>query len=191
VAAGARVLVSWGLAGGLGAALAPGAVVIPRRVLAHDGGAFDSDPALHSRASALVDELAVEIGDLLTVPTPLETPEAKREARDRFHAIAVDMESAAIARVASEARVPFIALRVVFDGVGDALPVGAEEWLDERGRRRLAPALRAVVTPSRWGGLMTLMRRYRVANRALDDLARALGRRGVFTGDDTARPPER
>jgi adenosylhomocysteine nucleosidase len=189
VAAGARVLVSWGLAGGLEPTLAPGVVVIPRRVIAHDGATFDADPALHARAVALADELAVDAGDLLTVRTPLETPEAKRAARDRHRAVAVDMESAAIARVAAEARVPFVALRAVFDGVADSLPTGAGQWLDEHGRRRLAPALRAVASPGQWGGLMTLIRRYRVASRSLDDLARVLARRRVFD-DETARRPE-
>jgi adenosylhomocysteine nucleosidase len=187
VAAGAHVLVSWGLAGGLEASLAPGVVVIPRRVVAHDGGAFDAEPALHARLVGLADELTIETGDLLTVRTPLESPEAKRAARDRHRAVAVDMESAAIARVAAEARLPFVALRVVFDAVADALPAGAEQWLDEHGRRRLAPALRAVASPARWGGLMTLIRRYRVASRSLDELARVLLRRRVFD-DETARP---
>lgn len=191
VAAGARVLVSWGLAGGLKNTLAPGVVVIPQRVLAHDGGTFDADPALHSRLAGLADELAVEVGDLVTVPTPLESPEAKRAARERYSAVAVDMESAAIARVAREARVPFVALRVVFDGVADALPAGAEQWLDEDGRRRLAPLLRAIASPGQWSGLVTLIRRYRVASRALEDLARALARRRVLVGDETARPVER
>jgi adenosylhomocysteine nucleosidase len=191
VAAGARLLLSWGLAGGLGLALSPGVVVIPRRVLAHDGDVFDCDPAWHARVASLADELTTEVGDVLTVPAPLESPESKRAARERFRAVAVDMESAAIARVASEARVPFVALRVVFDGAADALPAGAEQWLDEDGRRRFAPALRAVASPSQWGGLVTLMRRYRVANRALDDLARALVRRRVFAGDETVRLPER
>lgn len=189
VAAGARVLVSWGLAGGLAASLVPGVVVIPRRVIAHDGGAYDVDPALHARLAGLADELAIETGDLLTVRAPLESPETKRAACARHRAVAVDMESAAIARVAAEARVPFVALRVVFDAVADALPTGAEQWLDEHGRRRLAPALRAVASPAQWGGLMTLIRRYRVASRSLAELARVLARRRVF--DDEAARPER
>ena len=191
VATGARVLVSWGLAGALKDGLAPGVVVIPRRVVTHDGEVFEADPALHARLAELANDLRVEVGDLLTAPAAIESPEAKGAARDRFGAVAVDMESAAIARVAAASRVPFVALRVVFDGVADALPAGAEQWLDEQGRRRLAPALRAIVSPSQWGGLVTLMRRYRVANRALDDLARALARRRMLAGDETARPPER
>jgi len=189
IAAGARVLVSWGLAGGLDASLAPGVVVIPRRIVAHDGGAFDADPVLHARLIGLANELVIEAGDLLTVRTPLESPETKRAARDRHRAVAVDMESAAIARVAAEARVPFVALRVVFDAASDALPAGAEKWLDESGRRRLAPALRAVASPAQWGGLMTLIRRYRVASRALDELARTLAHRRVFDVETTR--PER
>jgi adenosylhomocysteine nucleosidase len=189
VAGGAKVLVSWGLAGGLDNALAPGAVVIPRRVVAHDGATFDADAALHACLAGLADEIPIATGDLLTVRTPLESPETKRAARDRHRAVAVDMESAAIARVAAEAGVPFVALRVVFDAVADALPTGAEQWLDENGRRRLVPALRAVASPAQWVGLMTLIRRYRVATRSLDELARVLARRRVL--DDGPPRPER
>jgi len=186
VAAGARVLVSWGLAGGLTLDLAPGTIVVPRRVIGLGGASFQTDVAWHARLVGLADELAVRVGDLLTVPTALESPEAKRAAGERSHAVAVDMESAAIAAVAAGAGVPFVALRVVFDGLLDSLPPGAERWLDEHGRRRLAPALRAAVNPSQWGAFVTLVRRYRVASGALEALAGALAQRQVFAGDMAA-----
>jgi len=192
VGAGARVLVSWGLAGGLTADLAPGTVVVPRRVISLDGEAFHTDAVWHSRLVELADELAVHVGDVLTVPTALESPDDKRAAAQRCDAVAVDMESAAIARVAAGARVPFVALRVVFDGLLDSLPRGAEQWLDEHGRRRLAPALRAVGDLRQWGALVTLVRRYRVASGALEKLAGALARRRVFALDlPSARRAER
>ena len=132
--AGASVLVSWGLAGGLAAALAPGTVVAPRRVLAQGAEPIGVDAAWHASLAALADEFALDYGDLLSVPAALESPAAKRAAAAATRAVAVDMESAAIAAAAARARVPFVALRVVVDGVGDALPQGAERWIDERGR---------------------------------------------------------
>jgi nucleoside phosphorylase len=180
IGAGAGVLVSWGLAGGLAETVAPGTVVAPRRVLAEGQAPLAVDEAWHSRLGALARELAMDSGNLLSVAEPLESPAAKRAAAKAANAVAVDMESASIAAVAASARVPFVALRVVVDGVDDALPRGAERWIDEQGRRRASAVLRAVVDARQWRTLLTLARRYRVASVVLDRLARALAARQPF-----------
>ena len=171
---GADLLVSWGLAGGLGVGVAPGTVIAPRRVLAEGEEPRPVDPDWHSRLALLAADLGVHRGDLLTVAEPLESPAAKRAAAEATNAVAVDMESAGIAAAAARARVPFVALRVVVDGVDDALPPGAGDWIDEQGRQRTSAVLRAMVDARRWGALVTLARRYRVASGVLDRLARAL-----------------
>ena len=175
--AGAQLLVSWGLAGGLGVGVAPGTVIAPRRVLAEGGEPLAVDAVWHSRLTLLAVELGVDRGDLLTVAEPLESPAAKRAAAAASNAVAVDMESAAIAAVAAHARMPFVALRVVVDGLDDALPPGAESWIDEQGRRRASAVLRTVIDARQWGTLLTLAKRYRVASAVLDRLARALAAR--------------
>lgn len=187
VAAGAQVLVSWGLAGGLDARLAPGTVLVPRRVREQGAEPVAVDALWHARLAALADEFPLEQGDLLTVPAALESPEVKRAAAAATQAAAVDMESAAIARAALRARVPFVALRVVVDGASDALPPGVERWIDELGNRRLAPTLRAVVSLRQWRPLLTLTKRYRVASGVLDRLARALAGRRLLAGTLAAR----
>jgi nucleoside phosphorylase len=187
VDAGAAVLVSWGLAGGLDARVAPGTIVVPRRIVQPGAAPVAVDAFWHSRLAQLADEFALEHGDLLTAPAALESPEAKRAAAAATHAVAVDMESAAIAAAAMHARVPFVILRVVVDGVADALPHGAEQWIDERGNRRLAPTLRAVASLRQWRPLLTLAKRYRTASGVLDRLAKALAGRRLLTLDVTAR----
>jgi adenosylhomocysteine nucleosidase len=170
---GAGLLVSWGLAGGLGAAIAPGTVVLPRRVVAQDAEPLPVDAGWHARLAALQD-VTLDCGDLLTVPAALESPAAKHAAAAASGAVAVDMESAAIGSAAARAHVPFVAVRVVIDGCDDALPAGAERWIDESGNRRMTPAMRASLDPRQWRALLTLTKRYRVASRVLDRLARAL-----------------
>jgi hypothetical protein len=107
------------------------------------------------------------------------------EAAVASGAVAVDMESAAIAAVAAQAGVPFVALRVIVDGRDDAVPEGAESWIDERGNRRLASALAAVAKPGEWMALWRLAQRYRVASRVLARLARCVATRGLL-GDAPA-----
>jgi adenosylhomocysteine nucleosidase len=174
LSSGVAAVVSWGLAGGLDAALAPGTVVAPRRILRPGAEPLAVDPALHLCLAALADEFEFHHGDLLSVPAALESPAEKRAAAAATGAVAVDMESAAIAAVAERARVPFVALRVVVDGADDALPRGAEQWIDGHGRTRPTAALRAVVSWRQWRPLFTLANRYRVANGVLERLARAL-----------------
>ena len=186
--AGAGLVVSWGLAGGLAATVAPGTVVAPRRVLAKGEPPLAADAAWHSRFAALAHEIAFESGDLLSVPQPLESPAAKREAAQAAGAVAVDMESAAIAAVAARARVPFVALRIIVDGLDDALPPDAERWIDEQGRRRASAVLRAIVDARQWRALLTLAKRYRVATGVLDRLARALAARQAIGAGGAAVP---
>ena len=133
------------------------------------------------------DELAARVGDLLTVPTALESPAAKRAAAAATDAVAVDMESAAIAAVAARARVPFVALRVVVDGLDDALPAGAERWIDERGSGACRPALRAAVEPAAMAraadvgeALSRRERRARSARARVGGAARARRRRAAL-----------
>ena len=185
---GAALLVSWGLAGGLAASVAPGTVVAPRRVLAEGKAPLAVDAAWHSLLAECARGLATDSGDLLSVAQPLESPAMKRAAAKAANAVAVDMESAGIAAVAARARVPFVALRVVVDGLDDALPPGAESWIDEQGRTRASAVLRAAVDARQWRVLLTLAQRYRVASGVLDRLARALAARRTLRAGGAAMP---
>ena len=180
VAAGARALVSWGLAGGLAADVEPGTVVLPRRVIMQRGETFAVAAAWHERLATLAPEFAMTFGDLLTVPAALGSPAAKAAAATALAAVAVDMESAAVAAVAARARVPFVALRVVVDAQGDPLPAGVEKWIDARGNTRGVAALGAIVRPGEWQALWRLAQRYRKANAVLVRLAQSVAARRLL-----------
>jgi len=180
VAAGAKALVSWGLAGGLAADVEPGTVILPRRVIMQRGETFAASAAWHERLAALATEFKMTLGDLLTVRAALGSPAAKAAAATALAAVGVDMESAAIAAVAARARVPFIALRVVVDARDDALPANAEKWIDARGNTRGAAALGAIVRPGEWQALWRLAQRYRKANAVLVQLAQSVAARRLL-----------
>jgi adenosylhomocysteine nucleosidase len=191
LASGAQALVSWGLAGGLDPALAPGAVVVPSAVLV-DGACFAcaADWAAAVRAAARGDAQATVAagGTLLAVAAPLATPAAKTHAGAATGAVAADMESGAIAAAAANAGVPFVAVRVVVDACGDALPPQAERFVDVRGNLRPLAALGAALTPADWPRLVVLARRYRKANAVLAALAARLGPGGFASAAaDAAR----
>jgi nucleoside phosphorylase len=186
VASGAHALVAWGLAGGLVAGVRPGDVVLPALGLASGGAGWRADPCWHAAIErALGAAFRVNTGTLVSVPEILASPLAKRTAAESCGAAAVDMESAAIAAVASNAGIPFVAVRVVADASNDSLPHDIGKWIDVSGRRRLQPLLGIVVAPGEWPTLLRLASRQRAARRTLNAIAARL----VPSGFHFARAP--
>lgn len=181
VQAGAGGLLLWGFAGGLAEHLACGAIVLPRQVRGSDGRRYATDSGWRARlAAALPAGVAAEAGDLACVDRVATTPAAKRQIQAATGAVALDMESAAVAAVALEAGIPFVVLKVVIDGPNDALPPGVERWVDRGGRARWVPWLGVMLRPSDWPAVCLLLRRYRVARARLCALARLCGPRGFL-----------
>jgi adenosylhomocysteine nucleosidase len=186
VAAGANALVAWGLAGGLVASVRPGDVVLPERGLARGEAGWRAEPRWHAALErALGTAFRVHTGPLVSVAEVLASPLAKRAAAESCGAVAVDMESAAIAAVASGAGIPCVAVRVVADTSADTLPDDIGKWIDEAGRRRLRPLLGTIVAPAQWPTLLRLASRQRAARRTLAALAERL----VPSGFHFARAP--
>jgi len=163
VARGAAALVSFGLAGGLDPALAPGALVIPAQVIEH-GRAYAAGPALAARFGGLMPLRA------LAADAALATPEAKRAARAATGAAIVDLESGAVARVAARHNLPFLVLRAVCDPADRALPPLALAALDAQGR--IAPARVLAALLRNPGQIVALLALARDASRARATLAR-------------------
>jgi adenosylhomocysteine nucleosidase len=188
--AGVDALVSFGLAGGLDPALRAGTILLPRLVATREHGTFCCDALLRSRvADALADGArgdhgaAAEVVDapLFTTSRPLATPSDKAAARAMAAAPAsVDMESAAVGRVAAERGVPFAVARVVVDAADVAIPRAAVGALDADGRfapLRLVTALAR--RPADLLGLLRLARSSGRAHQALRRLAVVLARPAV------------
>ena len=183
---GADALVSFGFAGGLDPRLKPGTAVVPDRVILASGATLATDSGWKTRIlKAIGTELATVEGALLTANGVLETPDRKSAAAEATGAVAVDMESGAIATVAADAGLPAVAIRVVADCAADSLPHGIERWIDSRGHRRIAPIAAATLSPAMWPVLWLLARRHRAAQRTLKTAAQRLVRTGF---EFAARP---
>jgi adenosylhomocysteine nucleosidase len=136
IAGGAEALISWGLAGGLTEMAQTGTVVLPEAVVS-DQGQWPSDNPWRERLAAVLERRFPLVQQrLLSADRVLTTPEEKAVAAIESGASAVDMESAAIARVASENSVAFVAIRVVADGPRDELPDNVEQLVTADGRTR-------------------------------------------------------
>jgi len=173
VDAGAVALVSWGMAGGLDPALQAGTICLPRVVVSRDGATFTTDP--HWRelfTAAIAARRTVVSGNLLTSDLAIDDIAGKAAAFRETGAVAVDMESLAVASIAAAHKLPFIAVRVIVDTAGDALPA-AVMAATRFGRVRISRLILGVLRrPSDIGPLLRLARRYRTARQALAAIAR-------------------
>lgn len=120
VAEGVSGLISFGVAGGLALDLKPGDLILPRVILKEDAAQIETDDAWLT--ALLQNEKPRSTGPLISSPVPVTNVEAKAALARDHGAVAVDMESHAIAEVALKAEVPFIAVRVIVDGADMAIP---------------------------------------------------------------------
>jgi adenosylhomocysteine nucleosidase len=173
--------VSTGFAGGLRDDLRPGDLVLATEVFdppPPDGQgprAFRGDPELFDSAKKIVRtavmegtgqrraarELRMVEGRVATVREALSSSMAKRAFGDAHAALAVDMESAAIARAAGAAGARVLYLRAIVDEAGLDLPLDViAKIMTPEGRLRIGAAVGAVLRrPSALIALEGLRRR--------------------------------
>ncbi len=169
VAEGATALLSFGLAGGLDPALAPGTILVPRAVLAGERRYACAPALLAALGGANADLL---LGGAAVVATVAE----KTRLRTASGAAAIDLESGALAEVADRHGLPFAALRAVCDPADRDLPALALAALDAQGRIGLWRSFASLLArPGQVPALLALARDAAAARRALVRRVRELG----------------
>lgn len=170
----ARCLVSFGVAGALAPGLRAGDVILSGEVIDEDCR-WRPTPEFRERILDLAWQLGTFEGPVLGVRTILATEDAKRGAWRDTGALAVDMESAVVARAADAAGIPFLVLRAIADPAMRELPPAALIPLAEDGTPALARVLAEVLRrPRQIPTLLALARETRQALAALAAPARAL-----------------
>jgi len=110
-------------------------------------------------------------GAMLHTTEVTRTADEKRMLFDRTGALAVDMESAAVAQVARGAQIPFAIVRAIVDPQTTPIPAAALASIDELGRPRIASLLSALAREPR--DLLALVRLSACFRAALASLKRA------------------
>lgn len=160
-------VLSFGIAGGLAPWVRGGDVLVADAM--HAGHVHQPDAAWTDRIAR---QTGARPAPLAASETLLADPAAKRALHAQTGALAVDMESGAVARFAARRGLPFAVLRAVADGPEDALPRAAAVGLTADGRPAILPVLREVLR--RPWELPALIRLGRVSARAHRALAQAL-----------------
>ncbi len=173
IAKGSAALLSFGVAGGLDPALRPGTVVLADRLVGPDRSVFGADAEWCDRLlRAGRDRMAMKIGAIAGIDRPLQNPHDKASLYEATGAVALDMESYAVARIARDADIPFLAVRAIADPASRTVPEAAMRALGPDGRIHPLKALRALLaSPAEIGDFALLARDGRAAYAALRRVA--------------------
>lgn len=180
-----RILISAGFAGALKAELRPGDLVFGERLIRLDGGwssirhptpdtrhpteVFFSTPSLVTQAEEAAKALHLPFwrGTLLSLDAMLTESYEKKEAASSG-ALAVEMEGAAIARVAFNLGLPLLAVRSISDTFDQNLGLDFNKLLHGRGRPSYSRIFLALLThPSTLSPLWRLKQTTDQARRSL------------------------
>jgi hopanoid-associated phosphorylase len=170
----ARCLVSFGVAGGLAPHLRPGDVILSGEVVG-DEQCWRPHQAFQQQVTAWARHMGAFEGPVLGARDILSTEINKAKAWRETGALAVDLESAIVARTAESVGIPFLVLRTIADPATRQLPPAALIPLAENGTPNLLRVLASVARrPRQVAALFGLARETRAALAALAAPARAL-----------------
>ncbi|MGH8149844.1 MAG: purine and other phosphorylase-like protein, family 1, partial [Steroidobacteraceae bacterium] len=181
IASGCGALASWGLAGGLDPSLPAGVVLLPEEIALAERPTLRTASDWMERSARSLGPLRPRVGGkLLTSPRAFGAAAEKARAFRETGALAVDMESYAVAEVAAASGVPFVTMRVIVDTALDGIPPALAGATDAAGRVSVPRVLLEIAArPAGLAALLRLARRYRIAMRSL----RAVARTGALTAD--------
>lgn len=175
-----RGVISFGVAGGLDPSLKTGDVVVATEVMAGDARWLAGLSLTEAQiASIALGRRRVVRGLLAGVEEVVAASACKAALHSETGAAAVDMESHIAAAYASEAGIPFAALRVISDPAHRALPVVARKAIKPNGDLDLVRIMGSVVRNPR--SLRALVSTGIDFNRALRSLR---GCRGFLPGGE-------
>jgi hopanoid-associated phosphorylase len=171
--AGARGIISFGVAGGLSPLLKPGDVVVASSVVTARGSFSTDSRWSQSLQNALTHAVS---GPTFAADATVMTVLEKEALWKGTGAAAVDMESGAAAEVANYHELPFAVLRVIIDPAHRSIPVSATVGARENGTTDALAVMRSLMQrPGDLGEIIRLADDARKANRSLFRCRKALG----------------
>jgi len=160
---------SFGIGGGLSPELSAGQVVVADRVILPDGREVRTDESWRDRLlAALSPSVNTIVGPVVGSETIVADPQEKQIIYRQTGAIAVDMESHRVAKVATAEGVPFLIIRAVSDTSIQGIPESAMGAINENGTPRYGKVISGLFRQP--GDLPKLMRLSKDTNHALASL---------------------
>jgi len=186
IAQGATQLISWGCAAALGESLKPGDLVLADTLLDAEGAQIGIPAAWHDCAKKLLSAtLKVHVGSLAESLTIVATSQHKKRLYAQTGAVALDMESIAIAKVAQQNNLPFLAIRAIADPADMDLPKAITHSLNNEGDIVLSKLLLFIALhPAELPGLVKLGLHFNAAKNTLKWVAKQLDHLTALSSQD-------
>jgi adenosylhomocysteine nucleosidase len=179
---GATSLISFGVSGALDSKLRPGDLVLPQSV--YNERLLPVSLAWRDRVQkCLPSNLRVIGGKLATSKKVLTSLNEKCDFARITGASAVDLESGAIAKVAEDSDIPFLAIRVISDPIEFSPPLALLDAVNPDGSANLSQIISLLLQRS--VTLSTLLRLGRDVRTARATLATVALHAGVELGNPT------
>lgn len=187
IAKGAEQLISWGCAAALSPELKPGDLLLPESLLSEDQQKFNCDPNWidHVR-HLLADKVSIISGKLTERSTIVAESKDKQAIHSQTGAVALDMESCAIAKTAIQANTPCLVIRTIADPVNMSLPGAVSHSLNSEGEIELSKLLQYILLhPMEIPALIKLGLHFNAAKKTLKSIAKYLDKITVFDRRNT------
>ncbi|TRW90871.1 phosphorylase [Candidatus Methylobacter oryzae] len=186
IAQGAAQLVSWGCAAALTEFLIPGDLVLADTLIDAEANQIRIHNDWFELAKNLLStRLKIHTGSLAESLGIVAAAADKKHLHTQTGAIAVDMESIAVAKVARQNNVPFIAIRTIADPAGMDLPKAINHSLNDQGDIVLAKLLLFLALhPAELPGLIKLGLHFNAAKNTLKSVAKQLDRLTALASQD-------
>lgn len=173
-AAQTECLVSFGIAGGLAPELEAGTVIVSGEVVS-EAQHWVIEPHHRRQVSRFARSIGAVEGLVFGAGSILATQTEKMRAWAATRALAVDLESEIVARIATALGIPFIVLRTIADTAQRDLPPASLIPLAANGKPHLSKVFAEVLRrPSQLAEMIGLAQETRIALSALSGPARAL-----------------
>lgn len=169
-----HLMISAGFGGAVASGLSVGDVVMAERILHISGTDWEDIIVGFYGRNAAADALSLNRGTFVTCDEILNKRYLAQALPDGSRNPVVEMESAAIARVAATNGIPFLALRAISDPWDEELGFSIDEFCDESKRIRPIKVLATILR--RPGIIPQLLRLARNSRIAAASLGRAMER---------------
>ena len=179
IANGAARIMSWGCAAALSSSLKPGDLIMADQLIDSEGcgnAKFCVSTDWYSYTkNELAEFVLVHSGRLAESENIVSSSMDKQRIHSKTGAVALDMESIAIAKVARQYNLPFLSIRVIADPVNMNLPRAINYSLNDRGEIVLGKLLLFLfLHPAELPGLIKLGIYFNAARKTLKSVAKHL-----------------
>ncbi len=173
---GCSKLISWGCAAGLADGLLAGDLCLPELLISENRQYFPVHSEWQQQTMSLLAYLQpIHSGPFCTNNTIVSWSRDKKAIHQSTGAIALDMESAAIAKIAEQKSIPYLVIRVIADTASMNLPAAITKSLDEKGQiNNNKLVLNIITNPRQIPDLIKLGLHFQSAQKKLNSVAKKI-----------------